>query len=248
MYQSHASAMEAFMNGTLAKDYDLASKIFVERISNDSGIQELKKRSITSFTSDYALYWFDYLGGYDVILAQLGWNDTLSKSIGLVRGAANMQNKPWGAIITWKYDQPPYLDTGEEIYKQMVLTYQAGAKYLAIFNYPCECNSSFCLLKDEHFRALEQFWMDAMIENKIQYNSIEAEAALVMPINYGWGMRSVHDRTWYWQAGERGQYIWDSWLLLSTEYNERLDIVYDDPRFPVINNYRKIYYWNVSQQ
>ena len=25
-------------------------------------------------TSDYALYWFDHKGGYDVVLAQLGWN------------------------------------------------------------------------------------------------------------------------------------------------------------------------------
>jgi hypothetical protein len=41
------------------------------------------------------------------VLVQLGWNDTLAKSIGLIRGAAQMQNKPWGAIITWKYDEPP---------------------------------------------------------------------------------------------------------------------------------------------
>ena len=69
-------------------------------LRNDSGIQELKKRSITTFTSDYALYWFDYLGGYDVVLAQVGWNDTLSRSIGLIRGAARLQDKSWGAIVT----------------------------------------------------------------------------------------------------------------------------------------------------
>ncbi len=247
MYQSHASAMEAFMNGTLAKDYDLAAKIFVERIKNDSGILELKKRSITSFTSDYALYWFDYLGGYDVVLAQLGWNETLTKNIGLVRGSARLQNKSWGAIITWKYDQPPYLDTGEEIYKQMVSVYEAGAKYLAVFNYPCEGDYPYCLLRDEHFEALERFWMDAVVNNKISYNSVEAEAALVIPMNYGWGMRFPYDRNWYWQAGERGQRIWDLWLMLLSEYGERLDIVYDDPAFPIGNYYKKAFYWNTSQ-
>ena len=47
-----------------------------------------------------------------------------------------MQNKDWGTIITWKYTQPPYLDTGENIYNQMVTSYNAGAKYITIFNYP----------------------------------------------------------------------------------------------------------------
>jgi hypothetical protein len=95
--------MEAFLNGYLTKDCDLAAKIYVDRIKNESGIQELERRSITTFTSDYVLYWFDYLGGYDVVFAQLGWNDTLAKNIGLIRGAAQMQNKSWGAIITEIY-------------------------------------------------------------------------------------------------------------------------------------------------
>jgi hypothetical protein len=95
LYQSHASAMEAFMNGSLAKDYDLAANMFVNRIKNDSGIQELKKRSITTFTSDYGLYWFDYLGGYDVSLPNLvGTNPPLKVWFG--KGAAQMQNKYWG--------------------------------------------------------------------------------------------------------------------------------------------------------
>ena len=91
--------------------------------------------NITHFTSDYALYWYDYQSNYDVVLAQFGWNQTLTQDIGLVRGAANLQNKSWGAIITWKYTQAPYMDSGDGIYKQLRTTYEAGAKYLVIFNY-----------------------------------------------------------------------------------------------------------------
>jgi hypothetical protein len=63
------------------------------------------------FTSDYALYWFDYQCGYDVVLAQFGWNHTTALDMGLVRGAATLQNKDWGAILTWKYTKRVEQDT-----------------------------------------------------------------------------------------------------------------------------------------
>ena len=37
---------------------------------NQSNIDFLKINSTKVFTSDYALYWYDYLSGYDVILSQ----------------------------------------------------------------------------------------------------------------------------------------------------------------------------------
>ncbi len=177
---------------------------------------------------------------------QVGWNETLAKSLGLIRGAARMQHKSWGVIITWKYDEPPYLDNGEEIYKQMVSAYEAGAEYVAVFNYPYDGNNIYGLLIDEHFEAFERFWTDIIVNKKVMYGSIEAEAALVLPMNYGWGMRFPYDRNWYWQSGERGQYIWELSLSLLSEYSNRLDIVYDDPAYPIDGKYKKISFWNES--
>lgn len=57
--------------------------------------------NITLFSSDYALYQFDYDAGYDVILAQLGWNYSRQLNIALCRGAATVANKDWGVIVTW---------------------------------------------------------------------------------------------------------------------------------------------------
>ena len=244
MYQQHASAIEAFMNGSLAKDYDLAAKIYVDAIKDDSGIQELKKHPITTFTSDYALYWFDYLGGYDVLLAQFGWNHTLVQDIALIRGAARIQNKTWGAIITWKYKEPPYLDNGEEIYRQMRMAYESGAKYVVIFNYP-KIND-YGILTDEHFEALERFWNEVVKPPQVVHGSIEAEAALVLPRSYAWGLRNQEDRIWYWGPDAKSPQIWELSRNLLAQYGLHLDIVYDDTRFRVTGKYPQIYYWNHS--
>jgi hypothetical protein len=44
------------------------------------------------FTSDYALYWFDYKVGYDVVLAEFGWNYSRQLNVALARGAATFQD------------------------------------------------------------------------------------------------------------------------------------------------------------
>ena len=120
------------------------------------------------FTSDYALYWYDYLGGYDVVLAQLGWNRTETQDIALDRGAANLQGKDWGVIVTWKYNDSPYLENATEMYDQMHMAYEDGAKYIVVFNYSPNGNSTG-LLQDEHFSAIQKFWNDT-VQNKTVIN------------------------------------------------------------------------------
>jgi hypothetical protein len=232
---------------TTRQNYDTEANWFNISLQTNSGRNYLKRENITTFTSDYALYWFDYLGGYDTLLAQFGSNDSVLQNVALIKGAARMQNKPWGAIITWKYDQPPYLDTGEEIYNQMRMAYEAGAQYIIIFNYPQIEGNPYGVMTDEHFEALERFWEDLTTtpSTRTITDLSQTEVALVLPKNYGWGMRRIDDRIWgFWGPDQKSAQVWDVTSKLLSQYDLRLDIVYDDPVFPITDKYSQIYYWN----
>lgn len=225
--------------------YDTIANRFIRGFLRDDGFEALKANSLDAFVSDYALYWFDYLAGYDAVLAQAGWNHTLVQDIALLRGAARMQNRSWGEMITWKYRHPPYLDSGKIIYEQMRIAYETGAEYIMIFNYPTLEGNNYGILLDEHFEALERFWNDVVKNPEVVHGSIEAEAALVLPKNYGWGMRHPDDRIWgWWGPDENSDQIWTISRQLLAQYDLFLDIVYDDPAFPVQGKYPQIYYWN----
>ncbi|HSV50006.1 MAG TPA: hypothetical protein VLH35_06785, partial [Candidatus Acidoferrales bacterium] len=185
-------------NGTEPDNYDLEGDFFVNMVLNegDPGLLKLNQLDITTFTSDYGLYWWDYLGGYDVMLAELGWNASVAQQIAQVKGAARVQDKEWGAMITWKYTDVPFLDSAKSIYDQMVASYQAGAKYIMIFDYAKDENATntAAAMTDEHYMALYQYWQDT--HSKQYEDHSEAEAALVLPYNYGWGMRNPNDTIW----------------------------------------------------
>jgi hypothetical protein len=239
--------------GTPPQNYTIEAQWFDQLLERNRGHNDLKRYNITSFTSDYALFWFDYFGGYDTLFAQLGWNQTDSipeyrsvnqqTALALLRGAATMQNKEWGAIITWKYTHPPYLDTGANIYNQMEIAYNAGAKYITIFDYPYNLtDNQYGVMTDDHFQALEQFWTHV---NSQAPNSAHAQAALVLPKDYGFGMRSPTDKIWgFWGPDDKSALIWNITQTLLSQYGLRLDIIYDDPAFPLQGNYSKVYYWN----
>ena len=94
------------------------------------------------------------------MFAEFGWNYSRQLNIAQCRGAANMHGKDWGSIITWTYDQSPYLEPGEE-YEDLVLAYENGAKCIILF----DSNGGWTrgvlthgVLKQEHLEALKQFW------------------------------------------------------------------------------------------
>jgi hypothetical protein len=54
-----------------------------------------------------------------------------------------------------------------------------------IFNYAEGMKDHYRIMQDEHFEALERFWNGVVQNSKVVHGSIEAEAALVLPKNYG---------------------------------------------------------------
>jgi len=240
----HYKLQMATITGTSPQNYSLEAQWYNSLIKQNRGHISLNQNNITTITSDYALYWYGYLGGYDTMLTQVGWNVSENSQISLIRGAATMQNRDWGAIITWKYSQPPYLDSGENIYNQMVTAYNAGAKYITIFDYPYNSTDNpYGVMEPEHFQALEKIWNQ--IVTKSAPSSPHAEAALVLPKDYGWGMRNPDDKIWgFWGPDDKSPLIWNNTQTLLNKYGLRLDIIYDDPAFPIEGNYSKVYYWN----
>lgn len=242
----HYKLQIANVTGTQPQNYTLEAQWYNDLIEGNRGHISLNQYNITTITSDYALYWFDYVGGYDTLLTQVGWNISENSQISLVRGAATMQNKDWGAIITWKYNQPPYLDTGANIYNQMEMAYNAGAKYILLFDYPYnDTNNPYGVLTDTngHFEALQDFWNQVV--TKSTPTSAHAQATLVLPYDYGWGMRRMDDKIWgFWGPDDKSPLIWNNTQMLLNKYGLLLDIIYDDPAFPIKGNYSKVYYWN----
>ena len=252
-YQTIEDYIQESADQTVIRDYEEAKKRYLEYLIAHIQLDELINRSITSFTSDYALYWFDYLSGYDTIFVQLGWNHNIQKHIGLCRGAANVQQKDWGTIIVWN-DRNPDLDinngtykTGPEMLYDMLVSYEAGADYIIIFDYPTNPpGNPYGILIDEHFEAMQKFW-NYMQQKPEEYGKTTGQAALVLPENYGWGMRRIDDKIWgYWGPDDLSPQIWTLCHKLLAQYGLTLDIVYDDPDFPLEGVYQEIYYWNYT--
>jgi hypothetical protein len=245
LYQVYLKMLDAMVNGTKPQNYDVEANFFVQGVLKvDPGLVALNDAGITAYTSDYGLYWWDYLGGYNTVFTELGWNCSVAEQIALVKGAARLQDKEWGAIITWKYDDAPYLDSGDQIYNQMLTSYQAGAKYIVVFNYPYVDGNNYGVMTDEQFIALQRFWHD--ITTKSFADLSAPQAALVLPKNFGWGLRNPNDTIWgFWITDDRTQQVAIATSKLLAQYGPSLDIVFDDTAYPVANaGYQNVYYWN----
>jgi len=130
----------------------------------------------------------------------------------------------------------------------MIISYEAGAKYIIVFNYPTNPPyNPYGILTDDHFNAIQQFW-NHMQSHPEDNGKTKAQAALVLPENYGWAFRNQNDRIWgYWGPDENSTKIWTLTQELLDQYGLALDIVYDDPNFPVTDMYQDVYYWNQTK-
>ena len=192
------------------------------------------------FTSDYALYWFDYQAGYDTVFAEFGWNYSRQLNVAFCRGAATVQNKDWGAIITWTYNHPPYIESGPELYDDLVLAYENGAKYILVF----DSNEDYTqgILKEEHLDALKKF-SEYSKENP-QSNFIEKRVAYVLPKGYAYGFRGPEDKIWgFWEADSLSYEVSMELGGLLEQYGKRLDVIYDD-NLNLDKTYNSYIFWN----
>jgi len=246
-WRSGTSARQAMEN---ASDYSDAAGRFVKDIPSTISWRNVKSVNLPIFTSDYALYWFDYLAGYDTVFVELGWNTSSIQQIALCRGAANVQGKDWGAIITWTYHEPPYLASGPEIYEEMVTAYDAGAKYVVTFNFPKHPETNpYGVLAEEHFVAMQRFWDYVQTPPRRDNADARGQVAFVLPKDYGWGTRRtenfIEDRIWgYWPEDQTTLIVGKNMRILLNLYGLKLDIIYDDPQFSYQEMYEQIYYWN----
>jgi hypothetical protein len=229
-----------------ADNYTDAANKYVSAMSliiNHTIIELMGGAGLPLFTSDYALYWFDYKASYDTVFAEFGWNYSRQLNVALCRGAANVQNKDWGVMITWTYTQPPYLESDSVLYDDMVLAYDNGARYILVFD--TNENYTHTVLDDTRLNAMKQFWQYTQ-EHPRSSNPIRNRVAYVLPNGFGYGFRGPEDIIWgLWHDNDFSLAISTELGSLFDKYQNRLDIIYDDG-LEAGNSYgySRLIFWN----
>ncbi len=198
-------------------------------------------------TSDYALYWYDYLLGYDVVFGEFVGNQSRQLTVALDRGAAKTMGKDWGTMITWKYTQPPFAEEPLQLFRDMMLAYRNGAKYIIVFNGPGNYTATtrYGILTPAHLLAIKLFWLYTQLSATAE--EFPAETAYVLPTDYGYGFRGPADRIWgYFPPDPLSPVVWNASNSLIQKYGIKLDIVYETEidNTPVILPYERLIYWN----
>jgi hypothetical protein len=233
---------------TNASDYVDAANQFNARVSGSihwfhGGYSNWQGLSL--FSSDYALYQYDYDVGYDTIFAQLGWNYSRQLNIALCRGAATAASKDWGAIIAWEYNQSPYIESADALYNDLVLAYNNGAKYITVFD--SNRNYTASILTIEHYNALKDFWQYTKDHPRI-VSSASQRVAYVLPAGYGYGFRGPTDSIWgLWPSDSFSTQLSTSISNALAQYGENLDIVYNQIELNKVG-YQEYIYWDNNEK
>ena len=237
-----------------ATNYSDAAQQFIHVLNNAlesyTGPSYYNVPSLKTFNSDYGLYWFDYLFGYNVVFAEFAGNHSRQLAIALCRGAANVNHMEWGTMITWKYDHAPFLEEADQLYGDMVLAYENGAKYIMVFNSPENQTTTTELgtLTTKHLDAMRRFWNYASTHVVPTIPTEHpVDTAYVLPRDYGFGFRGPNDTIWgLWDADNLAPKIWNDITSLVAQYGSRLDIVYETltDNLPARLMYDKLIFWN----
>ncbi len=238
---------DPFMIIKEASNYSDAANKYVENLSGRY-LSEFKTYDLPLFTSDYALYEFDYRAGYSVVLAEYAWNHSRPLNTALCRGSATVHGKEWGVMITYTYTNNTlqYLASGPEIYQDMVTAYENGAKYILVFDYAKDpaTNVTRGILWPEHLDALKHFWQYAK-EHPRTNSAISDRIAYVLPKGYGYGFRGPNDWIWgLFNADDNSSKIWTDVNAWVEENKPRVDVIYEDNLQYGTFNYSKLVFWN----
>jgi len=199
-------------------------------------------KNLQLFSSDYALYWFDYKAGYNAIFAEFGWNYSRPLNVALCRGAASAQKRDWGVMITWTYDEPPHIESGEKLYEDMVFAYENGAKYIMIFD--TNKNYTHGILGEEHLQALKHFCEYAH-NNPRSSEPASERTAYVLPKDFAFGFRGPTAKIWgLWEADAFSYEQSVQLYGLLKQYGNKLDVIYDDEIEYSKLEYGRVIFWN----
>jgi hypothetical protein len=226
-----------------ADNFGDAANKFATTLNQDLAV--FKFDAIPLMTSDYALYQFDYKGGYNVVLAEFAYNLSKPLQLALCRGAATTSNEDWGVMITDTYTQAPYLENATQLYDDMVYAYQNGAKFILIFD--SNLNYTENVLQPDQLNAMKQFWNYIHTSPQPQ-NSVQNRIAYVLPAGYGYGFRGPSDTIWgLWPADSLSVNVWDNVTSLLGQYEPNLDVVYKDSLQSNPVQYNKVIFWNGTE-
>jgi hypothetical protein len=90
---------------------------------------------------------------------------------------------------------------------------------------------------------MKNFWNQTHSDQKGAFGTENAQAALVLPKDYGSGLRTSTNKIWgLWNSDSLSPLIWAKIDKMLKTYELRLDIIYNDTSFNFKEKYSKIYY------
>jgi hypothetical protein len=137
------------------------------------------------------------------------------------------------------------MESGAELYNDLLLAYDNGAKYILVFDSNKDYTGS--TLTQEHLDALKNFYQYTQ-QNPRKSTPVNERTAYILPKDYAYGFRGPNDKIWgLWEADSLSAPMSTEMGNLLQQYDSKLDIVYQDALgLGNIQEYKSIICWNNS--